>query len=64
MLPPTSNRFFALSKEAMDPTDVRLEMEDLQGRNGKTKETQMSEVSSVSIINFMTCLTTASAFDL
>jgi len=64
MPPSASNRYSILSEDASDPIDVRLEMEDLQGANRETEVTQISEVSDVSVGNFMTCLTTASAFDL
>jgi len=63
MLPSTSNRFSALSEEASDPTDVRLEMEELQGLDRETEETRISEVRGVSAGNTMNYLT-ASTFDL
>jgi len=52
-----SNRFSVLSGEAPDPTDVRLEMEELQRPRIETEQTRMSEVSGVSVRNSMTFLT-------
>jgi len=63
MLRSSSNRYSVLGEEDSDPTEVRLEMEDLQAPNKDTEQDRMSEVRGVLAGNSITYLT-PSTFDL
>jgi len=51
-----SNCYSVLSEEDSEPTDVRFEMEDLQGPRAKREQTQTHEVSGVSASRSVTYL--------